>query len=88
MFITISSTGLLGELMSGALNVIGFSWVGSPAATELETVRLRCLRAGPVTTLHQCGLMTVGCLTKCCRVSCQMSDYSLADRDEQRIACR
>lgn len=31
-------TGLLGELMSGALNIIGFSWMGSPAATELETV--------------------------------------------------
>lgn len=31
--------GMLGEMLSGALNIIGFSWVGSPAATELETVR-------------------------------------------------
>lgn len=30
--------GLLGEMMSGAFNTIGFSWIGSPAATELETV--------------------------------------------------
>ena len=25
-------------MLSGAFNVIGFSWIGSPAATELETV--------------------------------------------------
>jgi hypothetical protein len=31
-------SGLLGEMLSGAFNVIGFSWIGSPAATELETV--------------------------------------------------
>ena len=35
-----SFPGLLGEMMSGALNIIGFSWIGSPAATELETVRM------------------------------------------------
>ena len=34
-----SFPGLLGEMMSGAFNIIGFSWMGSPAATELETVR-------------------------------------------------
>jgi len=33
-----SFPALLGEMMSGALNMIGFSWIGSPAATELETV--------------------------------------------------
>ena len=33
-----SFPGLLGEMLSGAFNVIGFSWIGSPAATELETV--------------------------------------------------
>ena len=32
--------GLLGEMMSGALNIIGFSWLSCPAATELETVRV------------------------------------------------
>ena len=35
-----SFPGLLGEMLSGAFNVIGFSWIGSPAATELETVRV------------------------------------------------
>jgi aromatic-L-amino-acid decarboxylase len=35
-----SPPALLGDMLSGALNVIGFSWVTSPAATELETVVL------------------------------------------------
>ena len=35
-----STAGLLGEMLSGAFNVIGFSWISSPAATELETVVL------------------------------------------------
>eukprot|EP00899_Mesostigma_viride_P019632 jgi/Mesvir1/27670/Mv07392-RA.1 len=35
-----SYPGLLGEMLSGALNVIGFSWISSPAATELETIAL------------------------------------------------
>ena len=29
---------MLGDMLSGALNVIGFSWISSPACTELETV--------------------------------------------------
>ena len=41
-----SFPGLLGEMLSGALNMIGFSWIGSPAATELETVRRFCLTHG------------------------------------------
>eukprot|EP00208_Stichococcus_sp_RCC1054_P005457 CAMPEP_0206146194 /NCGR_PEP_ID=MMETSP1473-20131121/29683_1 /ASSEMBLY_ACC=CAM_ASM_001109 /TAXON_ID=1461547 /ORGANISM="Stichococcus sp, Strain RCC1054" /LENGTH=524 /DNA_ID=CAMNT_0053542663 /DNA_START=1063 /DNA_END=2637 /DNA_ORIENTATION=+ len=35
-----SYPGLLGEMMSGAFNTIGFSWIGSPAATELETIMM------------------------------------------------
>lgn len=35
-----STAGFLGEMLSGALNVVGFSWVSSPAATELETIAL------------------------------------------------
>lgn len=33
-----SFPGILGEMMSAAFNCIGFSWIGCPAATELETV--------------------------------------------------
>lgn len=32
--------GLLGELLSGAVNAIGFSWASCPAGTELESVVL------------------------------------------------
>lgn len=32
--------GLIGEMLSGMFNVIGFSWVASPAASELETIML------------------------------------------------
>lgn len=35
-----SYPGILGEMLSAGLNVIGFSWVGSPACTELEVVAL------------------------------------------------
>ena len=35
-----SYPSLLGEMLCSAANTIGFSWVGSPASTELET---RCL---------------------------------------------
>lgn len=34
-----SFPGILGEMLSAAFNVIGFSWRGCPAATDLETVR-------------------------------------------------
>jgi glutamate/tyrosine decarboxylase-like PLP-dependent enzyme len=33
-----SPPALLGDMLSNAINCIGFSWVASPAATELETV--------------------------------------------------
>jgi len=33
-----SVPGLLGDMLSGMFNVIGFSWVASPACTELEGV--------------------------------------------------
>ncbi|CAG9465376.1 unnamed protein product [Pedinophyceae sp. YPF-701] len=35
-----SGPGMLGEMLSAAINCIGFSWIASPAATELETVAL------------------------------------------------
>ncbi len=34
----ISTAGILGEILSGGLNINGFSWVTSPAATELEMI--------------------------------------------------
>jgi len=33
-----SGPGVLGEMLSAALNVVGFSWVGAPSCTELEEV--------------------------------------------------
>ena len=33
-----SFPGMLGEMLSAALNIVGFSWRGCPAATDLETV--------------------------------------------------
>ena len=33
-----SFPGILGEMLSAALNIVGFSWRGCPAATDLETV--------------------------------------------------
>ncbi|HEU4521636.1 MAG TPA: pyridoxal-dependent decarboxylase [Thermoanaerobaculia bacterium] len=42
--ITGSQAGILGELLSAALNTNGMLWKTSPAATELETVALRWLR--------------------------------------------
>ncbi|KAK9829064.1 hypothetical protein WJX72_003711 [[Myrmecia] bisecta] len=35
-----SFPAILGELLCAGLNVVGFSWIGSPAATELETIVL------------------------------------------------
>lgn len=35
-----SLPGIVGEMLASALNVIGFSWAASPAATELEGVLL------------------------------------------------
>lgn len=42
--ITGSRAGLLGEMLSGALNVNGMLWKTSPAVTELETTVLEWLR--------------------------------------------
>eukprot|EP00753_Platysulcus_tardus_P019342 PLAT7098.2.p2 GENE.PLAT7098.2~~PLAT7098.2.p2 ORF type:complete len:540 (-),score=307.54 PLAT7098.2:71-1690(-) len=35
-----SYPGMLGEMLSAAINCIGFAWINSPACTELETVCL------------------------------------------------
>lgn len=35
---TYSTAGFLGEMLSSAFNVVGFNWLASPAATELEAV--------------------------------------------------
>ncbi|XP_024018421.1 tyrosine decarboxylase 1 isoform X2 [Morus notabilis] len=35
-----SVAGFMGEMLSAGLNIVGFSWITSPAATELETVVL------------------------------------------------
>ncbi|KAJ8631403.1 hypothetical protein MRB53_024726 [Persea americana] len=33
-----STSGFLGEMLSTGFNVVGFNWMSSPAATELETI--------------------------------------------------
>ncbi|KAJ9697060.1 hypothetical protein PVL29_009011 [Vitis rotundifolia] len=35
-----STAGFLGEMLSAGLNIVGFSWITSPAATELEMIVL------------------------------------------------
>jgi aromatic-L-amino-acid decarboxylase len=35
---TSSIAGFLGEMLSAGFNVVGFNWISSPAATELETI--------------------------------------------------
>ncbi|KAK4482368.1 hypothetical protein RD792_009521 [Penstemon davidsonii] len=35
-----SVAGFLGEMLSAAINMVGFSWISSPAATELEMIVL------------------------------------------------
>lgn len=35
-----SVAGFLGEMLSGGINMVGFSWITSPAATELEMIVL------------------------------------------------
>jgi len=35
-----SIAGFLGEMLSAGLSIVGFSWISSPAATELETIVL------------------------------------------------
>eukprot|EP00897_Mesotaenium_endlicherianum_P004479 jgi/Mesen1/4059/ME000213S03087 len=54
----ILEAGFLGDMLSGALNVVGFSWIASPAATELETAVLdwlaRLLGLPPAFTSQGC----------------------------------
>lgn len=33
-----STAGFLGEMLSAGVNIVGFSWITSPAATELEVI--------------------------------------------------
>ncbi|KAB2601508.1 tyrosine decarboxylase 1-like [Pyrus ussuriensis x Pyrus communis] len=35
---TISTAGFLGEMLTTGFNVVGFNWMASPTATELETI--------------------------------------------------
>ena len=42
--ITASTPGILGEMLTAAMNVNGMLWITSPAATELESVTLDWLR--------------------------------------------
>eukprot|EP00268_Persea_americana_P063136 TRINITY_DN8154_c0_g1_i20.p1 TRINITY_DN8154_c0_g1~~TRINITY_DN8154_c0_g1_i20.p1 ORF type:complete len:493 (-),score=95.90 TRINITY_DN8154_c0_g1_i20:573-2051(-) len=35
-----STAGFLGEMLSAGINIVGFSWITSPAATELEVIVL------------------------------------------------
>lgn len=51
-----STAGLLGEMLSGGFNVIGFSWITSPAATELETIVLDWL--GKIINLPEAFLLS------------------------------
>ncbi|XP_074284953.1 tyrosine decarboxylase-like [Silene latifolia] len=38
-----STAGLLGETLAAGFNVVGFNWISSPAATELETIVMEWL---------------------------------------------
>ncbi|XP_026431450.1 tyrosine/DOPA decarboxylase 1-like [Papaver somniferum] len=40
---TVSIAGFLGEMLSTGFNVVGFSWMSSPAATELEIIVMNWL---------------------------------------------
>ncbi|CBI28677.3 unnamed protein product, partial [Vitis vinifera] len=37
-----STAGFLGEMLCTGLNVVGFNWIASPAATELESIAIIC----------------------------------------------
>lgn len=51
-----STAGLLGEMLSGGFSVIGFSWISSPAATELEAIVLDWL--GKIINLPEAFLLS------------------------------
>ena len=42
---------MLGDMLSSMFNVIGFSWISSPACTELETVSRRSLPSRSIKSL-------------------------------------
>lgn len=65
------SAGLLGEMMSGAFNTIGFSWIGSPAATELETVRWMILQAVRRVRLHELLELLQSRVARLAKPSCE-----------------
>lgn len=54
-----SFPGILGEMLSAAFNIVGFSWRGCPAATDLETVRSQSLpqltQQQPIASLLPCA---------------------------------
>lgn len=53
-----STAGILGEMLSVGLNVVGFSWIASPAATELENIVMDWL--GKLINLPQTYLFSGG----------------------------
>ena len=55
--VTGSQAGLLGEMLSAALNINGMLWRTSPAVTELETVALRWLRDALGLPSHHFGII-------------------------------
>ncbi|OVA00184.1 Pyridoxal phosphate-dependent decarboxylase [Macleaya cordata] len=55
---TISTAGFLGEMLTTGFNVVGFSWVSSPAATELESLVMNWL--GKMLELPKCFLYSSG----------------------------
>jgi aromatic-L-amino-acid decarboxylase len=78
----VSTAGMLGEMLCGGLNVNGFSWITSPAATELETIvldwlgKLLHLPEEFLSTSGKCPpilhtLMNVQCCTTLCS-TCQI----------------
>ncbi|KAK1355067.1 Tyrosine decarboxylase [Heracleum sosnowskyi] len=53
---TISNAAFHGEMLCNALNVVGFNWISSPAATELEMIVMNWL--GKMLNLPQSFLFT------------------------------
>lgn len=49
-----STAGFLGEMLCTGFNVVGFDWMSSPAATELENIVMEWL--GEMLTLPKCFL--------------------------------
>ncbi|KAI5421934.1 hypothetical protein KIW84_045400 [Lathyrus oleraceus] len=51
-----SITGFVGEMLSNGFNVVGFNWLSSPAATELETIVMNWL--GKMLNLPKCFIFS------------------------------